>query len=101
MKRSGLSASVLLTILLASPPPSSGQDLETHEVSLDQLLFMPELYADKIVRLSGVLDVIPSRRGHVYSLRGEYGLRLLLWAEPGVAQDWEHQPRALSAARSR
>jgi len=63
------------------------------EVSVDNLLQMPESYLDKAVRTRGQLDMEPSTGRLTYSLRGTFGGRLYLYPTTEAGQDWEHNAR--------
>ncbi len=81
-----------MVLLLAGPPcivgPSQPGDGETRAVTLDNLLFMPERYDCKSVRTKGTLDVGPSRREPIYTLRGTSGARLVIGTTALVAGAW-------------
>jgi hypothetical protein len=63
------------------------------EVSLDDLLQMPESYVDKAVRTRGQLEMEPSTGQTVYSLRGTFGGRLYLYPTAEAGVDWEQNAR--------
>ena len=66
---------------LAAPAAAQYNNYEamygpTVEVSVDNLLQMPEHYLDKAVRTRGELDMIPNSGGQIaYGLRGTFGGR--------------------------
>jgi hypothetical protein len=93
----GLAGLVLLAGL-AAPVAAQMNDYEmrygqTVEVSVDDLLQMPESYADKAVRTRGQLDMEPSTGQLTYSLRGTFGGRLYLYPTAEAGADWEHEAR--------
>jgi Bacterial Ig-like domain len=63
------------------------------EVSVDNILQMPESYVDKAVRTHGELDMDPSTGRVVYSLRGTFGGRLYLYPTAEAGADWEQNAR--------
>ncbi|HSD25841.1 MAG TPA: Ig-like domain-containing protein [Vicinamibacteria bacterium] len=86
--------------LLGLPAPAAAQvsDYETRygqivEVSVDNLLSMPESYVDKAVRTRGELDMDPSTGRVTYSLRGTFGGRLYLYPTTEAGPDWENNAR--------
>jgi Bacterial Ig-like domain len=84
---------------LAAPAAAQVSDYEMRygqviEVSLDNLLQMPESYVDKAVRTHGELDMTPSAGQQiVYSLRGTFGGRLYIYPTAEAGNDWEHNAR--------
>jgi hypothetical protein len=85
---------------LAAPATAQLSDYEmrygqTIEVSLDDLLSMPEQYVDKAVRTHGVLDMDPtaSTTRLTYTMRGTFGGRLYLYPTAEAGPDWERQAR--------
>jgi len=86
--------------LLGFPAPAAAQvsDYEMRygqvvEVSLDNILQMPESYIDKAVRTHGDLDMEPSTGQVIYSLRGTFGGRLYLYPTAEAGRDWELNAR--------
>ncbi|HSD65691.1 MAG TPA: Ig-like domain-containing protein [Vicinamibacteria bacterium] len=63
------------------------------EVSLDDLLQMPESYNGRAVRTHGQLEMEPSTGRMVYSLRGTFGGRLYLYPTAEAGADWERDAR--------
>jgi hypothetical protein len=63
------------------------------EVSVDNLLQMPESYAGKAVRTRGQLEMVPGRTDVRYALRGTFGGYLQLVPVPEVQSDWEREAR--------
>jgi len=63
---------------------------QTIEVSVDNLLQMPEQYVGKAVRTRAQLEMMPSLN-RVYALRGTFGGYLYLYPVPEVAQDFENE----------
>jgi hypothetical protein len=63
------------------------------EVSVDNLLQMPESYIDKAVRTRGDLDMEPSTGRITYALRGTFGGRLYLYPTAEAGSDWEQNAR--------
>jgi hypothetical protein len=62
---------------------------ETREVSLDDILGMPEVYVGHAVRTRGVLEMFPSGGQVVYALRGTFGGRLYLVPVVEAQSEWE------------
>jgi hypothetical protein len=98
LRRAGLTLAA--AGLLAVPVPAAAQvnDYEMRygqivEVSVDNLLQMPESYVDKAVRTRGQLEMEPSTGQITYSLRGTFGGRLHLYPTAEAGQDWEHNAR--------
>jgi hypothetical protein len=99
MGRSGRPA-LAATLLAALGAPAFAQvsDYEMRygqviEVSLDDLLQMPESYVDKAVRTHGELDMAPTSTRLTYVLRGTFGGRLYLYPTAEAGVDWEHNAR--------
>ncbi len=65
----------------------------TVEVSLDDLLQMPESYYGKAVRTKGTLDLVPSVSDNRFALRGTFGGRLFIVPMPEVSDEFETQAR--------
>lgn len=63
------------------------------EVSLDDILQMPESYQDRAVRTRGELDVLPSTGRIQYALRGTFGGYLYLYPTAEAGQNWESDAR--------
>lgn len=63
------------------------------EVSVDNLLQMPETYVGKAVRTRGQLEFLPSVGQLQYALRGTFGGYLRLVAVPEAQFDWEREAR--------
>jgi hypothetical protein len=88
----------LLLAGLAAPAPAQVSDYEMRygrvvEVSVDNLLSMPESYVDKAVRTRGQLEMEPSTSRLSYSLRGTFGGRLYLYPTAEAGPDWEQNAR--------
>jgi hypothetical protein len=78
----------------AAPSPLRAQDYQgqygsTVEVSLDDLLQMPESYVNKAVRTRGELEMLPSVRGQRYTLRSTFGRRVVLMPDSQAASEFE------------
>ncbi|HUL76578.1 MAG TPA: Ig-like domain-containing protein [Vicinamibacteria bacterium] len=90
-----------LALLAGSPAPAVAQtnDYETRygqtvEVSVDNLLQMPESYVDKAVRTRGRLDLVPTSSTRLtYGIRGTFGGYLYLFPMPEVEMDFETEMR--------
>jgi hypothetical protein len=85
-------------VLLPAPAAAQVSDYEMRygqvvEVSLDDLLQMPESYVDRAVRTHGDLDMVPSAGQVQYALRGTFGGHLYLFATAEAGQDWELDAR--------
>jgi len=87
-------------LLAGIPAPAAGQvsDYEMRygqviQVSLDDLLSMPESYVDRAVRTHGQLEMEPTTGRLVYSLRGTFGGRLYLYPTAEAGTDWEQNAR--------
>ena len=83
-----------LALGLAAPAAAQVSQYEAQyrqivEVSIDNLLSMPEQYMDKAVRTRGQLEMIPTGRGQVYGLRGTFGGYLYVYPRNEVAYEWE------------
>lgn len=63
------------------------------EVSVDNLLQMPESYAGRAVRTRGQLEMMPGRTQLTYALRGTFGGYLQLAPVQEVGADWEREAR--------
>jgi len=66
------------------------------EVSVDNLLQMPESYVGKAVRTRGQLEMVPGSAELRYALRGTFGGYLQLVPVPEVQADWERESRTFS-----
>jgi hypothetical protein len=91
-------AALALPVLagLAAPAAAQVSDYEMRygrvvEVSVDNLLQMPESYVDKAVRTRGELDMTPSTDRVTYALRGTFGGRLYLYPTAEAGADWERE----------
>jgi hypothetical protein len=83
---------------LAGPATAQVSDYEMRygqvvEVSVDNLLQMPESYIDKAVRTRGQLEMEPSVSRASYALRGTFGGRLYLFPTAEAGPDWEQNAR--------
>jgi hypothetical protein len=83
---------------LSAPAAAQVSDYESRygriiEVSLDDLLSMPESYVDKAVRTHGQLEMEPTTGRLTYSLRGTFGGRLYLYPTAEAGYDWEQNAR--------
>ena len=63
------------------------------EVSVDNLLQMPESYVGKAVRTRGQLEMVPGSTELRYALRGTFGGYLVLVPVREVEADWERESR--------
>ena len=63
------------------------------EVSVDNLLQMPESYAGRAVRTRGQLEMVPGRTDVRYALRGTFGGYLQLVPVQEVGATWEQEAR--------
>ena len=63
------------------------------EVSVDDLLQMPEQYAGRAVRTRGQLEMVPGSTELRYALRGTFGGYLQLIPVQEVGVDWEREAR--------
>jgi len=92
---------LLLALSLGSALPASAQINQyesmygqTIEVSVDDLLQMPEHYTDRAVRTRGELDMVPNSTGTiVYGLRGTFGGYLYIYPRSEVSFEWEQNVR--------
>ncbi len=96
--RSLLARGSILLAALSFASHAAAQSYEsrygaTAEVSLNDLLQMPEAYVDKAVRTKGQLDMYGEVRGVGFALRGTFGGRLRIQTMPEVSQEWETQAR--------
>jgi hypothetical protein len=66
---------------------------KTIEVSLDDLVRMPESYVGKAVRTRGQLDIVPGTSRLSYSLRATFGERMRIYPVPQAESDFERQAR--------
>jgi hypothetical protein len=92
----------LAGLVAGVPAPAAAQvsDYEMRygqviQVSLDDLLSMPESYTDRAVRTHGELEMDPTSTGGpmVYTLRGTFGGRLYLYPTAEAGYDWEQNAR--------
>jgi hypothetical protein len=91
-------AGLVFLAALAAPVVAQVNDYEmrygqTVEVSVDDLLQMPESYVDRAVRTRGNLEMEPSTGQLTYSLRGTFGGRLYLSPTAEAGADWEQNAR--------
>src|SRR5512143_2527660 len=103
MARPGLRslvACLLAALLVAAARPARAQMNEyeqrygsTVEVSIDNLLQMPESYLEKAVRTRGQLEMLPSMRGQRYSMRGTFGGHVVITPMPDAADEFEMQAK--------
>ena len=96
LRRPALAATLLAG--LAAPATAQVSDYEMRygqvvEVSVDDLLSMPESYVEKAVRTRGELDMALSGTQITYVLRGTFGGRLYLYPTAEAGVDWEHSAR--------
>ncbi len=98
--RAPLAPVAVLALLagLAAPAAAQMNDYEmrygqTVEVSVDNLLQMPESYVDKAVRTRGQLDMVPTTGRITYSLRGTFGGHLYLYPTAEAGADFEQLAR--------
>jgi hypothetical protein len=87
-------AALALTLGLVAPAAAQVSQYEQQygqivEVSIDNILDMPENYTDKAVRTRGQLEMIPTGRGQTYGLRGTFGKYLYVFPRNEVAYEWE------------
>jgi hypothetical protein len=94
-----LAAGAGIVLLAAPAPPAAAQVSEYEmrygapvEVSLDNLLQMPESYTGRAVRTRGPLEMVPAM-SVTYCLRSNFGGRLYLYAVPDAQMDWEREAR--------
>ena len=66
---------------------------KTVEVSLDDLIRMPESYVGKAVRTRGQLDMAASTSRPTYALRATFGERMRTYPVPQAEYDFERQAR--------
>jgi hypothetical protein len=66
---------------------------QTIEVSVDNLLQMPESYIGRAVRTRGQLEMVPGRTEVRYALRGTFGGYLQILPVQNVGVDWERDAR--------
>jgi len=90
----------LAGLLAGIPAPAAAQvsDYEMRygqliQVSVDDLLSMPESYVDRAVRTQGQLEMEPTTGQVVYSLRGTFGGRLVLYPTAEAGAEWEQNAR--------
>ncbi len=90
---------VLLVAGLAVPARAQMNEYEqryggqTIEVSVDNLIGMPESYIGKAVRTRSQLEMDATSSGLIYYLRGTFGGRLYLYPVPEAASTWEREAR--------
>jgi hypothetical protein len=88
-----------LLVLLAAPVAAQVSDYEmryggqVREVSVDDLLSMPETYVGKAVRTRSRLETVPGSTGIAYALRGTFGGYLHLVPTPEAQMDFERMAR--------
>ena len=91
-----------LPVLTALAAPSFAQMMNQYEaryggqvveVSLDDLIQMPESYAGRAVRTRGPLEMMPGRTELRYALRGTFGGYLQLAPVPDIQADFEREAR--------
>jgi hypothetical protein len=90
-----------LPVLAALAAPAAAQMNEYEmryggqvvEVSVDNLLQMPESYVGRAVRTRGQLEMVPGRTDVRYALRGTFGAYLQLVPVPDMQADWEREAR--------
>ena len=85
-------------LLLSAPVAAQVSDYEMKyghvvEVSVDDILSMPESYIDKAVKTRGELELVPSTGRIQYALRGTFGGHLYLYPTAEAGQDWERDAR--------
>ena len=84
---------------LSHPAAAQVSDYEmqygkTVEVSLDDLIRMPENYVGKAVRTRGQLDTMPGATTRLtYAMRGTFGERLGIFPVPQAESEFERQAR--------
>ena len=90
---------VPLLAALAAPSVAQVNEYEMRyggtvvEVSVDNLLQMPESYTGRAVRTRGQLEMVPGRTEVRYALRGTFGGYLQLVPVQEVGADWEREAR--------
>jgi hypothetical protein len=80
----------------AAPAQMDQQETQygpTADVSIDDLVQMPEAYTDKPVRTRGRLEMLPQTGGVAYVLRGTFGGRLYVIPMSHIANEWESEAR--------
>lgn len=75
--------------LAAQVDPYEARYGATVDVSIDDLLQMPESYAGKAVRTRGRLEVVPAARQMRYSMRGTFGGRVFIMPARDLAFDFD------------
>jgi len=85
-------------LLLSAPVAAQVSDYEMKygqvvEVSIDDILQMPESYIDRAVKTRGELDMVPSTGRIQYALRGTFGGHLYIYPTAEAGQDWETDAR--------
>ncbi|HXK10739.1 MAG TPA: Ig-like domain-containing protein [Vicinamibacteria bacterium] len=88
----------LLAVLAPSPVVAQTNDYEMRygqvvDVSVDNLLQMPESYVDKAVRTRGPVDLVPGATGIAYGIRGTFGGYLHIYPMPAVEMEFETEMR--------
>jgi hypothetical protein len=90
-------AGLALLLAWAAPEPLAAQSpydqMTTVEVSVDNLLQMPESYVNRGVKTRGELEMVPTARRERYSLRGTFGGRVQLLPSAEMGGDFETQAR--------
>ncbi len=82
---------------LKAAPAQEGYDSRygaVVDVSVDDLVNMPESYVGKAVRTKGRLDMLPSTQGLRFSLRGTFGGRVLITPMREAEYEWDTQARS-------
>ncbi len=95
---SRLASALALCLGLAATAAAQVSDYEarygpTIEVSVDQLLDMPEQYAGRAVRTRGTLEMIMTGREMGYGLRGTFGGYLYILPRQELAYQFEEEAR--------
>jgi len=90
---------VPLIAALAAPSVAQVNEYEMRyggtvvEVSVDNLLQMPESYVGRAVRTRGQLEMVPGQTEVRHALRGTFGGYLHLVPVPDLRADWEREAR--------
>jgi hypothetical protein len=97
-----IALAVPLLAMLAAPSVAQVNEYEMRyggqvvEVSVDNLLQMPESYAGRAVRTRGQLEMVPGRTDVRYALRGTFGGYLQLVPVQEVGASWEQEARTFT-----
>ncbi len=89
----------LVLALVATPALGQVSEYEMRyggqviEVSVDNLVQMPESYVGRAVRTRGQLEMLPGASEIVYAFRGTFGGYLRLVPVPDARMDWEREAR--------